>query len=78
MSYHRSHYHYEKERHTKRGIFCIFKNKQCIHYETQKKAEHALEFVNEYDNPNYVPQRAYHCDCGFWHLTSKPSRNYVA
>lgn len=76
MSYHRN--HYEKERHTKRGIFCIFKNKQCIHYETQKQAETALKYVSEYENPNYVPKRAYYCNCGFWHLTSKPLRNFVA
>lgn len=76
MSYQRS--HYGKEVHNKNGWVCWFKNKQCIHYETQKKAEHALKFINEYDNPNYVPKRVYHCDCGFWHLTSKPPRNYVA
>lgn len=76
MSYKRS--HYGKEKHNKSGWYCSFKNKHCLHYETQKKAEHALEFINEYDDPNYVPIRVYHCECGYWHLTSKPLNKFVA
>ena len=63
---------YTKTKHTKNKIYCFYKGKPCIHYETQQKAEHALKFTNEYDNPNYVPKRAYHCKRGSWHLTSKP------
>ena len=69
---------YEKAKHTKNLIYCIYKGKPCIHYETQQKAEHALEFINEYENPNYVPKRAYLCRCGSWHLTSKPKRKFAA
>ena len=64
---------YEKEKHSKNQIYCDYKHKPCIHFETKQKAEHALKFVNEYENQNYIPIRAYLCKCGFWHLTSKPA-----
>ena len=67
-----------KGRHNRNALFCSYKNKHCIHYETKEKAEHALQFVNEYDDPNYVPVRVYHCDCGYWHLTSKQKKYFAA
>ncbi len=76
MGFRRS--HYGKESHNKNGWYCGYKNKQCIHYETQKQAETALKYVNEYDDPNYVPVRVYHCECGYWHLTSKPKKEFAA
>ena len=63
---------YTKTKHTKNRVYCDYKGKPCIHYETKQKAEHALKFINEYENQNYVPKRVYHCKCGYWHLTSKP------
>ncbi|MCL2485347.1 MAG: hypothetical protein FWF00_01145 [Endomicrobia bacterium] len=65
---------YNKEKHIKNGVYCLYKGKSCLHYETQKQAEHALKFVESgnYENINYVPIRAYLCGCGSWHLTSKP------
>ena len=64
---------YNKIQHIKNGIYCFYKGKPCLHYETKEKAEHALKFVEQqnYTNQNYVPIRAYICACGFWHLTSK-------
>ncbi|MCR4662976.1 MAG: hypothetical protein K5622_03710 [Endomicrobiaceae bacterium] len=69
---------YGKEKHNKNGWFCFYKNKKCLHFETQQKAEHALKFVNEYDNPDYVPKRVYLCRCGYWHLTSKTKKEFFA
>lgn len=69
---------YGKEKHNKNGWFCIYKNKNCLHFTTKEKAEHALNFVNEYDDPDYVPVRVYHCSCGFWHLTSKQKKEIAA
>lgn len=62
----------QKAKHIKKGVYCIYKGQNCMHYETKEKADHALQFTNEYENQNYVPIRSYHCKCGFWHLTSKP------
>ena len=64
---------YEKIKHVKNSIYCVFKGKNCLHFETKEKAELALKYINpcDYENPAYIPIRAYHCKCGFWHLTSK-------
>lgn len=64
---------YEKAKHAKNQVYCDYKGKTCIHFETKQKAEHALQFVNEYENQSYIPIRVYHCKCGAWHLTSKPA-----
>ena len=76
MSYKRS--LYGKVQHVKNSYYCKFKGKFCLHFATKEKAELALKYVNpnEYEDPTYVPIRAYLCKCGHWHLTSKPKITY--
>lgn len=76
MGFRRS--HYGKQKHNKNGWYCSYKNKNCIHYETQKEAETALKYTDEYQNQNHIPRRVYHCGCGYWHLTSKPKKDFAA
>jgi mannose-1-phosphate guanylyltransferase len=36
-----------------------------------RDAHISIDVINRTSNRDVIPIRAYHCDCGFWHLTSQ-------
>jgi len=43
-----------------------------ISYIDEKAAKNQLKLVRKDERDHKKPIRAYLCDCGYWHLTSKP------
>ena len=47
-----------------------------VRFTTPEAAEDSAALINggNRSNRNHKPLRAYQCECGQWHLTSKPER----
>ena len=44
------------------------------HFDTRAAAEQAMHTLWARGRGGRLPSRTYRCDCGSWHLTSKPYR----
>ena len=46
-------------------------------YPSKKAAKRHLKEISKKEQKHKKPERTYDCEfCGFWHLTSSPSRKY--
>jgi uncharacterized protein (UPF0335 family) len=65
--------------HWKDGKIVVLKNKilPCaskVKFATEKDALFSLDKITKTSKRKVIPIRAYHCECGGWHLTSKTDK----